>query len=60
MLETWQLTDIRKGPETVRKAKVIKEITFIEEEQRKIKEGEMRKRREKVKSSTSYIYYYIF
>ena len=52
MLETWQLTEIKKGPEAVRKAKEMKRIKIIKEQERKMKEEERRKRREKVTSST--------
>ena len=52
ILETWQLSEIKKGPETVRKTKVLERIKISEEEERKKKEEERRKRREKVTSST--------
>ena len=48
VLDEDQLSEIKNGPNTVRKTNLLERIKFIKEEERKQKEEERRKRREKI------------
>ena len=48
VLDEDQLSEIKNGPNTVRKTNLLERIKLVKEEERKQKEEERRKRREKI------------